>query len=495
MSSSTRRSATVLATINALKKAGAVLIVSALAVCGFLGGHYLFPSGSEGEGGSETDSNLPVSRTVSLPDSKLAAANIHVSPVRETMFQVNRQVPGTIRHDPTRFVTLRAPVKCLVQSVETGLGRTVARGEPLITLTGPEIGLVRARVQDSLSRLNLASTELDWVTSTHTNVTELVQFLETSPEVSAVEDRFRGRPLGTHGEELLSGYAELLATSRIADRSASLQSQGLVTGATVDERLQKKQAATAKFKSSMEESLFAAGQGLKESAAKLDSARRAHEAVMEELQVLSGGIDPAAAEAENAGPGLFTVLSPLTGTVVEFYANQGSRFETAETILAVADTSRVWVEAPISQRDWLALGLVDGLTLQVSSPALGEGPYDARVIFTGSSVSQTTLSVPLIAEISNEKNLFRAGMFVSVRVPVSEAHQALVVSEASLQRDETDVFVFVQKSENTFERIDVEIGESSEGWVEIRSGVSAGEMVVDAGAFLLKSELLLEAGE
>jgi len=36
----------------------------------------------------------------------------------------------------------------------------------------------------------------------------------------------------------------------------------------------------------------------------------------------------------------------------------------------------------------------------------------------------------------------------------------------------------------------VALGQEAEGWVEVRSGVAAGEHVATAGSFLLKSELL-----
>ncbi len=495
MPPSSRRSAIVHRFTNAIKKTGAVLFVAAIALAGFLGGHYLMPSGSDGDVAPNSNPVAEVSRNVTLPGPKLAAAKLHATPVRKTLFQVNRQVPGTIRHDPTRFVTMRAPVNCIVQSVETGIGKAVEQGQPLVTLTGPEIGLVRARVKDAQAQFEIAQAELAWVTSTHTNVMKLVQLLETGAEFDVVEQQFKDLPLGTPGEELLSSYAQMLASTRTADRSAGLESQGIVTGATSDERQQKKQAASAKFKSSMEESLYTANRGLKEAHAKLESAQRNFEAATEELKVLSGGINPLVGADATSGPGSFTIRSPLAGTIVEMKASPGTRFESAETILAVADTTTVWVEAPISQRDWLALGLVDGQTLQVTSPALGDSPFDAKVIFTGSNVSQTTLSIPLVAEINNRKNLFRAGMFVLVRVPVSETRTALVVPESSVQRDETDVFVFVQTSENSFERKDIEIGESSEGLMEIKNGLAVGDLVVDSGAFLLKSELLLENEE
>jgi cobalt-zinc-cadmium efflux system membrane fusion protein len=57
-----------------------------------------------------------------------------------------------------------------------------------------------------------------------------------------------------------------------------------------------------------------------------------------------------------------------------------------------------------------------------------------------------------------------------------------------VQLDRGDLIVFVQHSEGEFERRVVEIQETLRDVVVIRAGLEPGEMVVTAGAFVLKSE-------
>jgi cobalt-zinc-cadmium efflux system membrane fusion protein len=62
-------------------------------------------------------------------------------------------------------------------------------------------------------------------------------------------------------------------------------------------------------------------------------------------------------------------------------------------------------------------------------------------------------------------------------------------------RHENRPFVFSPAGERHFRRVDVQIGLETSDYVEIKSGLAAGDPIVDRGAFFLKSELLLEREE
>ncbi|MEO8498625.1 MAG: efflux RND transporter periplasmic adaptor subunit, partial [Planctomycetota bacterium] len=142
-----------------------------------------------------------------------------------------------------------------------------------------------------------------------------------------------------------------------------------------------------------------------------------------------------------------------------------------------------------------ALSLATDQTLRLTVPAMPNAEFAAKVLFVGATVSSATLSIPLVAEVNNDAKLFRPGMFVWVDVPVAEPREALAVPVGAIQRHEEQAFVFVETSEDEFQRVDVETGIETPDWVEVTSGLTAGARVVDHGAFYLKSELLLEKEE
>ena len=83
-------------------------------------------------------------------------------------------------------------------------------------------------------------------------------------------------------------------------------------------------------------------------------------------------------------------------------------------------------------------------------------------------------------------------MFVEVRLPKVAATNALLVPESAVQQHAGELFVFVQRKDDEFERRRVVRGRTFDGMVEIISGVNEGDNVVIKGGFALKSEMLRE---
>jgi cobalt-zinc-cadmium efflux system membrane fusion protein len=83
-------------------------------------------------------------------------------------------------------------------------------------------------------------------------------------------------------------------------------------------------------------------------------------------------------------------------------------------------------------------------------------------------------------------------MFVWVDLPQGEMREAVAVPTSAVMRHEGKSFVFVPDGPERFRRVAVKTGIESGDFVEITGGLEVGQQVVSRGAFVLKSELLLE---
>jgi multidrug efflux pump subunit AcrA (membrane-fusion protein) len=62
-------------------------------------------------------------------------------------------------------------------------------------------------------------------------------------------------------------------------------------------------------------------------------------------------------------------------------------------------------------------------------------------------------------------------------------------------RHEGNAFVFVAEGDGRFRRYNIETGIESDDFIEVLRGLKPQQQVVSSGAFILKSELLLEGDE
>jgi multidrug efflux pump subunit AcrA (membrane-fusion protein) len=135
---------------------------------------------------------------------------------------------------------------------------------------------------------------------------------------------------------------------------------------------------------------------------------------------------------------------------------------------------------------------VEGQKVRVVVPGADVHETTAVVNHVGATVEAESRSVPLVAELTNDDAHFKPGMFVWVDLPQGALRDVLAVPASAIMRHEGRAFVFVPEGDDRFRRVDVTTGITGEHFVEVTGGLVAGREVVARGAFVLKSEMLLE---
>ncbi len=189
-----------------------------------------------------------------------------------------------------------------------------------------------------------------------------------------------------------------------------------------------------------------------------------------------------------------SLRAPISGTVIERSALLGQLAEPAQPLFKIADLSTVWLTVHAFERD--AVRLQAGKTAKVTLPALPGQTFQAKVTLIGKQVDASSRTMPVRLVIANSSDVLRPGMSATAWVPLGESSQQVItVPAASVQRIENQWYVFIPKSQGTFELRQVGRGRDLEGEIEIVSGLTSGETVVVDGAFLLKAETEKSRGE
>lgn len=185
-----------------------------------------------------------------------------------------------------------------------------------------------------------------------------------------------------------------------------------------------------------------------------------------------------------------TLSAPFAGVITAQDVAVGETIGPDSEVFTLADTSVVWVLADIYEKD---LGQVTvGQACRVRVPAYPTTDFTGRIAYLSDVLDPASRTGKLRCVVGNADARLKLEMFAAVEIPLSAKRSAVVVPESAVQMVELRKVIFVQKSEHEFEVRDVELGEKSADWVEVRSGILAGEQVVSEGAYYMKAAMLEE---
>jgi RND family efflux transporter MFP subunit len=126
----------------------------------------------------------------------------------------------------------------------------------------------------------------------------------------------------------------------------------------------------------------------------------------------------------------------------------------------------------------------------------GDGEMTATITHVAQAADAASRMVPVVAEVDRQmRDRARPGAFAEVVVPVSGSADSLVVPEIAIRPSEKGFLAFVVDGDVAHERV-LSLGMRTEdGKVEVRSGLSAGELLVVRGNEALRDGAPVRAVE
>jgi membrane fusion protein, heavy metal efflux system len=179
---------------------------------------------------------------------------------------------------------------------------------------------------------------------------------------------------------------------------------------------------------------------------------------------------------------LFALTSPIDGIVVERNATIGATVGTDASVFKIIDSSSVWVDANVFEKDLDLVKLGQGA--KVSVPAAPDTIFSGKVIFVSSVVDPETHTVKVRTEVANPNGKLKPDMFANVRIITEADRSTISVLQSAVLNDNGQSVIFVSTAGGYEKRV-VVTGIQSDDRVEIREGVKAGEKIVVKGNYLL----------
>jgi cobalt-zinc-cadmium efflux system membrane fusion protein len=180
------------------------------------------------------------------------------------------------------------------------------------------------------------------------------------------------------------------------------------------------------------------------------------------------------------------VPSPITGKVTARTAAPGDFVQPGNppAPYAVADISRIWMNASVMESDMPLIR--KGQHLRVSVMAFPGRLFDGEISMVGAQVDPQLHRGLVRAEIEDPKHELLPGMFASFVIVTGEPIKAAAVPEDGVVREgDGTMTLWLATDRHHFARRAVKVGLQHAGFDQILEGVGAGTQIVTKGAVYL----------
>jgi cobalt-zinc-cadmium efflux system membrane fusion protein len=188
--------------------------------------------------------------------------------------------------------------------------------------------------------------------------------------------------------------------------------------------------------------------------------------------------------------GEVVLRAPFAGVVLSRSAMPGSVIDAGAPLVVVTDPTSLWLM--IAAPEQLSSLFHQGGRLRFTVPAYPADTFAARVDAVGVGLESDTRTLAVRGVIANAAGRLKPQMLANVFVEGVGSVPAAFVPEDAVQLLQGKPYVFLARPDGKggakFERREVVLGSRSGGRVAVLRGLSAGDVVVLAGAFSVKAE-------
>lgn len=185
------------------------------------------------------------------------------------------------------------------------------------------------------------------------------------------------------------------------------------------------------------------------------------------------------------------ILSPASGIIISVDIKEGSYVMAGTDIFHLSDLSTVWVEAQVYLDDLKKIP--DGSAVSIIFPSLPGKIHTGKVSFVSPELNPSSRINMIRIELNNPDRELSPGMQAYVSVLINKA-EALSLPTDAIILDVNGATVWVKSGHNQFKSIMIETGIESNGYTEVKEGLSVSDTVVITGAYLLNSEYMFNKG-
>lgn len=183
-----------------------------------------------------------------------------------------------------------------------------------------------------------------------------------------------------------------------------------------------------------------------------------------------------------------TIRAPFSGLLGIRQADIGEYLSPGDTVVTLQALDPIYLDYSIPARQFASVH--PGQKVEAQIDAYPGEVFRGEITAIDSGVDEGTRSVLVRATLDNPDHRLRPGMFAEVRTLHPETRDVVTVPRTAISYNTYGDFVFVLEENDSGQMVahrrQVETGSVREGWVEVVSGLEAGQQVVRAGLVKLR---------
>jgi Cu(I)/Ag(I) efflux system membrane fusion protein len=211
-------------------------------------------------------------------------------------------------------------------------------------------------------------------------------------------------------------------------------------------------------------------------------------------RLLNYGVPPALfadIERTREVPHSFTWTAPHDGVVIERNVVAGMRVMSGDVLFRIADHTVVWALVDVAERDLGAVAA--GQTVTVRARSYPDKSFTGKVALVYPHLSPATRTVRVRIDLPNHDLLLLPDMYVQAEIETGNGEAVLAVPDDAIIDSGDRRIVILDKGQGRFEPRPVETGHRGTGYVEIKSGLTEGDVIVTSANFLIDAESNLKS--
>lgn len=388
--------------------------------------------------------------------------------------------PGQIALDQDKYVHIVPPLSGRVLDVYKHVGERVQKGEVLAVIHSRELADLRLERQLLQQKQTGERRLLTREESLSANTRKLLQLLRQGQDPEAIHRQMMNTPVGENKGTLVTAWSELRLARQALSREHQLRAEKLSSQEALQTAQKDYDSALSRYIATFEEVIWQRENSLALKRQDLQMVQSQTGALEEKMRVLQAPVTQA-----KGAQARFELRSPISGMITEKHVALGESVDGAQTLFVIADLSIVWAEmlVPDTQLSRIQFGQQVKITAQ-------DGSHEAfgTVSHISPVVDPLTRRAESHAHITNLDGFWRPGMFINVEIKTDPRRVPVAVAKTALQ-SYNDWKVVYGKFGDLFEIRPLELGQEDAHWVEVKSGLKAGQAYAATNSFIIKAEL------